>query len=164
MANGFTKYVYNRVFFPKKFFYQFSSMLISFFFVECGVGFTAAGVFFFGFGIVMFFDSSLLAFGNILFITGLTLIIGLQKTFYFFARPQKIRGTICFVTGIILILLKHSFIGFVIEFFGILALFGDFFGVTVSFLRSMPIIGPILSHPFIAPTIDRLAGVRVLPL
>ncbi|CDK26417.1 unnamed protein product [Kuraishia capsulata CBS 1993] len=28
----------------------------------------------------------------------------------------------------------------------------------------MPIIGPLLSHPFVAPVLDRLAGVRVLPV
>ncbi|CAN6668138.1 protein transport protein Got1p [Trichomonascus vanleenenianus] len=131
---------------------------------KCGVGFTAAGVFFFGLGVVMFFDSALLAFGNVLFIAGLTLIIGVQKTFYFFARPQKIRGSLCFLLGIVLILLKHSFIGFGIECFGILGLFGDFFGVIVAFLRSLPVVGPLLSHPMVAPTIDRLAGVRILPV
>lgn len=82
----------------------------------------------------------------------------------FFTRPTKIRGTVCFALGIFLILLKHSFIGFAVECVGILQLFGDFFAVIVAFLRSMPFIGPVLSHPAIAPTIDRLAGVRILPV
>lgn len=122
------------------------------------------GVFFFGLGVLTFFDAALLAFGNILFIAGIALIIGLQKTVYFFARPQKARGSLCFILGVVLILLKRSFIGFAIECVGILALFGDFFGVIVSFLRSLPIIGPLLSHPAVAPTIDRIAGVRILPV
>lgn len=122
------------------------------------------GVFFFGLGVITFFDSALLAFGNVLFIAGLTLIIGLQKTFYFFARPQKARGSLCFVLGIVLILMKRSFIGFAIECFGILALFGDFFGVILSFLRSLPIIGSVLNNPAIAPVVDRLAGTRILPV
>lgn len=59
-----------------------------------------------------------------LFVIGLVLIIGAQKTLIFFSRPQKIRGTICFGTGIILILIKFSFIGFIVESIGILGLFG----------------------------------------
>ena len=74
------------------------------------------------------------------------------------------RGTICFAIGIVLILTKHSFFGFVIETFGILALFGEFFATLVQFLRSMPVIGPFLSHPMVAPVVDKLAGVRVLPI
>ncbi|KAH3687284.1 hypothetical protein WICPIJ_001746 [Wickerhamomyces pijperi] len=89
---------------------------------------------------------------------------GPQKTFTFFTRPQKLRGTIAFCLGIFLILIKWSFFGFLIEGFGILQLFGDFFAVIVTFLRSMPIIGPILSHPVVAPIIDRVAGVSLLPV
>jgi Got1/Sft2-like family len=52
------------------------------------------------------------------------LIIGPQKTFYFFARKQKIRGTICFIGGILLVFLKWPFIGMIVETFGFLNLFG----------------------------------------
>lgn len=129
-----------------------------------GVGFTAGGVLFFLLGIVALFDSALLALGNLLFVIGVVLIIGPQKTVVFFTRATKIRGTVCFVVGILLILFKWSFVGFIVEAVGILQLFGDFFAVIITFLRSMPFIGPILSHPYVAPAIDRLAGVRVLPV
>lgn len=111
-----------------------------------------------------FFDSGLLALGNILFVIGLVLIIGPQRTVTFFTRPTKIRGTLCFGLGIVLILLKWSFVGFIVESFGILGLFGDFFGTIVQFLRSIPYIGDLLSNPIIAPTIDRLAGINTLPV
>lgn len=111
-----------------------------------------------------FFDSAFLALGNILFVIGLILIIGPQRTVTFFTRPTKMRGTLCFCTGILLILAKRSFIGFIIECFGILGLFGDFFGTIVQFLRSIPYIGDLLSHPMIAPTIDRMAGINTLPV
>ncbi|KAG4404262.1 Protein transport protein GOT1 [Candida tropicalis] len=130
-----------------------------------GVGFTAGGIFFFFFGIMTFFDSGFLALGNILFIIGITLIIGPQRTISFFSRPTKLRGSLCFIIGILLILLKRSFIGFILESFGILGLFGDFFGTIIQFLRSIPYIGDILSHPLIAPTIDKLAGIsNTLPV
>lgn len=133
--------------------------------LEFGVSFTAGGIFFFVFGIMTFFDSALLALGNVLFIIGITLIIGPQRTIAFFSRPTKLRGTICFILGILLILLKYAFIGFILESFGILGLFGDFFGTIVQFLRSIPYIDDVLSHPLIAPTIDRLAGIsNTLPV
>lgn len=60
--------------------------------------------------------------------------------------------------------MKWTFIGFIVESIGIIGLFGDFFGIIVQFLRSLPIIGPILSNPVVAPIVDKLAGVRVLPV
>lgn len=111
-----------------------------------------------------FFDSALLALSNILFIIGLVLILGPQRTITFFTRPTKMRGTLCFCAGIFLILIKRSFIGFILESIGIMGLFGDFFGTIVQFLRSIPYIGDILCNPVIAPTIDRLAGINTLPV
>lgn len=61
---------------------------------------------------------------QVLFLSGLTLIIGPQKTFYFFARKQKIRGTICFLGGILLVFFKWPFTGILVETFGFLNLFG----------------------------------------
>ncbi|CAI4035759.1 hypothetical protein SMKI_13G4110 [Saccharomyces mikatae IFO 1815] len=129
-----------------------------------GVAFTFGGFLFFLFGIFTFFDRALLALGNVLFLIGVILIIGSQKTYIFFTRPNKRRGSLFFLVGAFLILLKWTFSGFIIESLGIIGLFGDFFGVIVQFLSSMPIIGPILSHPTVAPIIDKLAGVRVLPV
>jgi hypothetical protein len=103
-----------------------------------------------------------------LFLSGLTLIIGPQKTFYFFARKQKLRGTACFIGGILLVFMKYAFIGMIVEIFGFLNLFGyvehltdeefnliakfsDFFPVVVTFLRQLPFIGNLLSLPYIRP-------------
>ncbi|SCU98640.1 LAMI_0F15654g1_1 [Lachancea mirantina] len=129
-----------------------------------GVAFTFGGCLFFLFGVLTFFDRALLALGNILFLIGLLLIIGVQKTLNFFTRPTKRRGSVFFCLGLVMILSKWTFTGFVIESVGIIALFGDFFAVVVQFLRSLPVIGPLLSHPAVAPYIDRLAGLRVLPV
>lgn len=123
---------------------------------------TAAGVVFFLLGILAFFDSSLLAIGNILFVIGVVLIIGPTRTIYFFARPTKIKPTIFFFGGITLILFKHSFIGFIVEGVGILSLFGDFLGTIVQFLRNIPVVGALLRHPLIEPYINRVAGLDTL--
>ncbi|GMM36128.1 Got1 protein [Saccharomycopsis crataegensis] len=129
-----------------------------------GAFFTAAGVVLFTLGVMFFFDSGLLAMGNVSFLIGVTLLIGPQKALGYFMRPTKIRGTICFAIGIFMIFMKHAFIGFAIECFGILFLFGDVLNIIVTFLRSMPVIGPILSHPSVAPFIDKIANVNVLPV
>ena len=85
---------------------------------------------------------------QILFILGLTLIIGPQKTVIFFARRQKLKGTAAFVTGIILILLRWPLVGFLIELYGIFVLFGDFFATIGGFAGNIPVIGPYIQLAF----------------
>ncbi|KAH9452115.1 hypothetical protein Pst134EB_016073 [Puccinia striiformis f. sp. tritici] len=101
---------------------------------------------------------------QILFLTGITFVIGPQKTYYFFARRNKVRGTLCFLGGIIMVFIKYPFFGILIEMFGFLNLFGDFFPVILSFLRQMPVIGTFLSLPYIRGFTDRIAGVRQSPV
>ena len=43
-------------------------------------------------GVIFFFDSALLALGDVLFLIGLTLTIGPSRTLRFFTRPDRIRG------------------------------------------------------------------------
>lgn len=50
------------------------------------------GGFFLLFGLILLFDRALLAMGDILFLIGITLLLGPQRTFVFFARKQKWRG------------------------------------------------------------------------
>ncbi|KAF9174255.1 Golgi Transport [Mortierella sp. AD010] len=128
---------------------------------KIGVGLTAFGLFFMLMGVMMFFDGGLLAIGNILFLAGVTLVIGTQRTVVFFARPQKIRGTICFFSGIFLVFIKWPIIGVIVEFFGFINLFGDFFPEIVGVLRRLPVIGNVLSAPGISKIVDRMSGQRL---
>jgi len=84
-----------------------------------------AGGFFLLFGLILFFDRALLAMGNILFLVGITLLLGPSRTFLFFARRQKWRGSAAFWAGILLILLRWPLVGFVVECYGIFVLFGE---------------------------------------
>jgi len=127
---------------------------------KIGVALTTFGTLFMFLGVMLFFDAALLALGNMLFLSGLTLIIGPHKTFYFFARKQKLRGTACFLGGVMLVFFKYPFIGMIVETFGFLNLFGDFFPVVLTFLRQLPFVGTVLSLPYIRPVVDRLAGSR----
>ena len=68
--------------------------------------------------------------GNILFLIGITLLLGPQRTFLFFARRQKWRGSAAFWAGIGLILIRWTFIGFIVEAVGIFYLFGEYVNMT----------------------------------
>ena len=92
---------------------------------------------------------------QILFLIGLTLIIGMQKTFVFFARRQKLKGTAAFVAGIILILIRWPLTGFLVELYGIFVLFGDFFATIGSFAGNIPVVGP-----YIQMALDKISGGR----
>ncbi|KAK1988025.1 Got1-like family protein [Colletotrichum cereale] len=117
---------------------------------KIGVIFCSGGGFFLIGGVMLFFDRAMLAMGNILFLIGLTIIIGPQKTLLFFARKQKARGTAAFFAGLALILLRWPLIGFCVELYGIMVLFGDFLGTIAAFARNIPVIGP-----YIGAAVDR---------
>ena len=73
------------------------------------------GFFFLLFGLILLFDRALLAMGDILFLIGITLLLGPQRTFAFFARKQKWRGSLAFWAGILLILMRWPFVGFLVR-------------------------------------------------
>jgi hypothetical protein len=92
---------------------------------------------------------------QILFLIGLTLIIGVQKTIAFFSRPAKLKGTAAFTVGIVLILLRWPLTGFLIELYGLFILFGDFLVTIGQFAGNIPVIGP-----YIQRGLEVLAGGR----
>ncbi|KAK3390402.1 Got1 family protein [Podospora didyma] len=112
---------------------------------KIGVAFCSGGGFFLVGGVLLFFDRSMLAMGNILFLIGLTIIIGPAKTLLFFARKNKAKGTAAFFAGLALILFRWPLIGFLVELYGIFILFGDFLGTIAGFATSVPIIGPYIA-------------------
>ncbi|RLN51249.1 hypothetical protein BBJ29_009882 [Phytophthora kernoviae] len=111
-------------------------------------------------GVLMFFDSAMLALGDVLFLSGVALTIGLSRTVRFFTRKERWRGIVCFLGGILLVMLRYPIIGMIIQSFGFLNLFGSFFPVAVAFLRQTPVIGNVLNLPVISEAVDRLAGAQ----
>eukprot|EP01089_Gocevia_fonbrunei_P001011 TRINITY_DN10969_c0_g1_i3.p1 TRINITY_DN10969_c0_g1~~TRINITY_DN10969_c0_g1_i3.p1 ORF type:complete len:115 (+),score=5.11 TRINITY_DN10969_c0_g1_i3:121-465(+) len=104
---------------------------------KIGILLTGFGLFFTVFGVLLFFDRGLLAIGNLLFLLGVTLVIGPRKTYTFFFQMRKIKGTICFLGGISMVILGWAFVGMIFEVFGFINLFGNFFPHVLSFLRSV---------------------------
>ncbi|XP_044764765.1 vesicle transport protein GOT1B [Coccinella septempunctata] len=123
-----------------------------------GVGLAGFGISFIFVGILLFFDRSLLALGNFLFIAGLTCVIGPQRTLRFFFQRHKIKGALSFFAGVTLILMRWAFIGMILEIYGFFLLFSGFFPVAINFLRRVPVLGTLLNLPGLSMILDKLAG------
>ncbi|XP_027638408.1 vesicle transport protein GOT1A isoform X2 [Falco peregrinus] len=91
-------------------------------FQRIGVGLVGFGLFFVLFGMLLYFDSVLLAFGN---------------------RP-KLKGTSFFLGGVLIVLLRWPLLGMLLEAYGFITLFRSFFPVAFGFLGSLVNI-PVLS-------------------
>ncbi|XP_013786732.1 vesicle transport protein GOT1B-like [Limulus polyphemus] len=127
-------------------------------FQKIGVGLTGFGVAFIFLGVLFIFDKGLLAIGNILFISGLAFVIGLERTFWFFFQRHKLKGTTAFFGGIFLVLFGWPIAGILVETYGFIMLFSGFFPVVVNFLRRIPVLGTLLSLPYISKVVDRIGG------
>lgn len=125
---------------------------------KIGIGVTGFGLLFLFLGMMLFFDRGLLAIGNILFISGLGLVIGLERTFRFFFQREKLRGSAFFLGGIIIVLYGWPVIGMVVEIYGFIQLFKGFFPVVINFLRRVPVIGNILMLPGISSVVNFMAS------
>ncbi|TVU47986.1 hypothetical protein EJB05_07604, partial [Eragrostis curvula] len=128
---------------------------------KIGLGLTGFGVFFSFLGIIFFFDKGLIAMGNILFLSGLGLTIGLKSTMQFFTKPKNYKGTISFGAGFFLVLIGWPFIGMLLEAYGFVVLFSGFWPTLAVFLQRIPIIGWIFQQPFVTSFLDRYRGKRV---
>lgn len=125
---------------------------------KIGIGLMILGFGFIALGILLFFDASLIAIGNILFLAGLCFIIGFKGTLAIFTRRDKIRGTVCLVLGIFLVLMKWGIIGVALEGFGFLNLFGNFLPIALNVIRQLPFVSGILDLPGISQAAEFIAG------
>ncbi|KAK9681548.1 hypothetical protein RND81_10G009900 [Saponaria officinalis] len=128
---------------------------------KIGLGLTGFGVFFTFLGVVLLFDKGLLAMGNILFLSGLALTIGLKFTLQFFMKPQNYKGTISFGVGFFFVLIGWPILGMILESYGFLVLFSGFWPTLAVFAQRIPVLGWILQQPFFTSFLDRYRGKRV---
>ncbi|KAK6629421.1 golgi transport 1B [Polyplax serrata] len=125
---------------------------------KIGVGLAGFGIFFLILGVLLLFDKGLLAIGNLLFLTGLGCVIGLQRTFRFFFQRHKTKASMAFFGGTLLVLLGWPIVGMVLESYGFFLLFSGFFPAAVNFLRRVPLLGTVLNLPGISMVLDKLCG------
>jgi len=104
------------------------------------------------------FDSALLAIGDILFLTGLTLTIGLSRTLRFFSRKDRLRGILTFFGGIILVFMRWGLIGMILQLYGLVYLFGQFFPIAAASMKDTPVIGAIFRMPSVEQFFQRFGG------
>ncbi|KAK4850021.1 hypothetical protein QYF36_003101 [Acer negundo] len=128
---------------------------------KIGIGLTGFGIFFSFLGIILFFDKGLLAMGNILFFSGVTLTIGLKSTMQFFMKRQNFKGTISFGAGFFFVVIGWPIFGMILEAYGFIILFSGFWPTLVVFLQRIPILGWVLQKPFLRSFVDKYRGRRV---
>ncbi|CAK9868081.1 unnamed protein product [Sphagnum jensenii] len=122
---------------------------------EIGIGLTGFGVLFTFLGIIFFFDKGLLAMGNILFVAGVMLTIGMKSTISFFLKPRNYKGSILFGAGFCLVIFGWAVVGMIIEAYGFILLFSGFWPTVVVFLYRVPVLGWLLQQPFLMSFFDR---------
>ncbi|EDV46896.1 vesicle transport protein GOT1B [Drosophila suzukii] len=125
---------------------------------KIGIGLAGFGISFLFLGMLLLFDKGLLAIGNILFISGLGCVIGVERTLRFFFQRHKVKGTTAFFGGIVIVLLGFPIIGMIIESYGFFALFSGFFPVAINFLGRVPVLGSLLNLPFMQKIVQKLGG------
>ncbi|KAI9001945.1 Got1/Sft2-like family-domain-containing protein [Gaertneriomyces semiglobifer] len=102
-----------------------------------GAALTGAGIFFFVVGVMLFLDKGLMAVGNLLFVSGITFLLTPSRTVAFFSRRDRLSSTACFLSGIVLVLIRWPFVGLVLEVFGVFNLFGPFLPTVLGFMKGL---------------------------
>ncbi|CAA2933394.1 vesicle transport GOT1-like [Olea europaea subsp. europaea] len=115
---------------------------------KIGLGLTGFGVFFSFLGVIFFFDKGLLAMGNILFFSGVTLTIGLKSSAQFFMKRSNFKGTVSFGVGFFFVIIGWPIIGMMLEAYGFVVLFSGFWPTLAVFLQRIPGLGWLLQQPF----------------
>ncbi|XP_024996550.1 vesicle transport protein GOT1-like [Cynara cardunculus var. scolymus] len=128
---------------------------------KIGLGLTGFGVFFSFLGIIFFFDKGLLAIGNILFISGVVMTIGVKSSLQFFMKRSNFKGTISFGIGFFFVIIGWPVIGMALEAYGFIILFSGFWPTLAVFVQKIPVIGWVFQQPYIRSFFDRYRGKRV---
>jgi Got1/Sft2-like family len=118
---------------------------------KLGTGLLFLGCVFLFLGVLFLFDSALLALGDIMFLIGLVLTIGMSRTIRFFSRPDRMRGIVTFFGGIFLVLIRWPFLGMMLQLYGLVYLFGQFFPIIGQTMKDTPVVGQV----FQIPAVDR---------
>eukprot|EP00287_Rhodomonas_sp_CCMP768_P011164 CAMPEP_0196718792 /NCGR_PEP_ID=MMETSP1091-20130531/1902_1 /TAXON_ID=302021 /ORGANISM="Rhodomonas sp., Strain CCMP768" /LENGTH=161 /DNA_ID=CAMNT_0042059537 /DNA_START=116 /DNA_END=602 /DNA_ORIENTATION=+ len=125
---------------------------------KIGIGLTAMGVLFTMLGVLLFFDGGLLAVGNLLFLSGVGLILGLARMQSLFFQSNKLRGTVLFFSGLLLVIFRWPKVGFFVEAFGFVNLFGNFLPHVIIVAKHTPVVSKIFDLPGVKQAADYLQG------
>jgi hypothetical protein len=125
---------------------------------KIGTGLLFLGCVFLCLGVMFFFDSAMLALGDILFLAGLTMTIGFSRTLRFFSRPDRMRGIVAFFGGIFLVFMRWPIFGMIAQAYGMIYLFGQFFPIAAQSMKDTPVIGQVLRIPAVEHFFESFGG------
>lgn len=114
---------------------------------KIGTGLLFLGCVFLFLGVIFLFDSALLALGDMMFLIGLVLTIGISRTVRFFSRPERMRGIVSFFGGIFLVFVRWPIFGMILQLYGLVYLFGQFFPIIGQQMKDTPVIGQVFEIP-----------------
>ena len=78
---------------------------------KIGIMLVIAGIVLYMMGLMFFFDRSLLLLGNILFLSGITTLVGVVGAMSFFTKRGKLRGSLFFFFGFFVLVMGFSILG-----------------------------------------------------
>ena len=85
---------------------------------------------------------------------------GVSRTVRFFSRRDRIRGIISFFGGIFLVMVRWPIFGMILQFYGLVYLFGQFFPIAAESMKGTPIIGDVLKMPAVENFFESFSGGR----
>ncbi|XP_058102293.1 vesicle transport protein GOT1 isoform X2 [Magnolia sinica] len=116
-------------------------------FAEVGIGLIGFGFFFTFLGVILFFDRGLLALGNIIWLSGVALLLGWHSTWQLFTKRMNYKGSVSFFVGLFLIFVRWPIFGIILEIYGSIVLFGGFWPSVKVALYQIPVVGWFLQYP-----------------
>ncbi|KAI7999589.1 Vesicle transport protein GOT1 [Camellia lanceoleosa] len=116
---------------------------------KIGLGLIAFGILFSFLGTILFFDKGLLAMGNILFSSRVTMTMRPKSLMQFFTKCSNFKvGTISFGVGFFLVVIGWIMLGMILEAYGFIVLF-RFWPTLSVFVQKIPIIKWVFQQPFV---------------
>ena len=94
---------------------------------------------------------------QVLFLAGVSVILGLQSAARFFLKPKNYKGSIFFISGVVLVVWGWTLIGFAVETYGFWHLFSAFVPVVLSALRKVPVLKQVLDLPTFKNILNKIA-------
>ncbi|XP_044370275.1 vesicle transport protein GOT1 isoform X4 [Triticum aestivum] len=86
---------------------------------------------------------------QIIFVSGVSLAIGLKSTVQFFTKPKNRKGSIAFRVVLFLVLIGWPVFGMMADSFGFALLFSRFWPTAAVYLQKKSTIGWIFQHPYV---------------
>lgn len=91
---------------------------------------------------------------NILLLLGLLLALGFRQFFGYLFSRERFKGTVAFLAGAVLIVVKLGLPGLICQLVGLYWLFGGFIPIIFSLLSRIPVIGRLFPSRSKKDTLD----------